>query len=77
MAAIEVTAAMEIGSTDSHNALCTVFNRCEISSQRLSQPFRDCRRSAEIAWWDYAVSFNIGCTLSSCRQANIDICCCL
>ncbi|HCT62112.1 MAG TPA: abhydrolase domain-containing 18, partial [Acidobacterium sp.] len=61
----------------SHNALCTLFNRFGISALRLSKPFHDIRRPAELERSDYAVSANIGRTLAACRQAVVDIRCCL
>ena len=61
----------------SHNALCAVFNRMGISALRLSKPYHDIRRPAELERSDYAVSANIGRTISACRQAVVDIRCCL
>jgi hypothetical protein len=61
----------------SHNALCTMFNRMGISALRLSKPYHDIRRPAELERSDYAVSANIGRTISACRQAVVDIRCCL
>ena len=61
----------------SHNALCSVFNRFGVSALRLSKPYHDIRRPAELARADYAVSANVGRTISSCRQAVIDIRCCI
>jgi hypothetical protein len=61
----------------SHNALCAIFNRMGISALRLSQPYHDIRRPAELERSDYAVSANVGRTLSACRQAVVDIRCCL
>src|SRR5579863_3391708 len=61
----------------SHNSLCTIFNRMGISALRLSKPYHDIRRPAELERSDYAVSANIGRTLSACRQAVVDIRCCL
>ena len=61
----------------SHNALCEVFNRMGISALRLSKPYHDIRRPAELERSDYAVSANIGRTISACRQAVVDIRCCL
>jgi hypothetical protein len=61
----------------SHNALCSVFNRFGISSLRLSKPYHDIRRPAELARADYAVSANVGRTIASCRQAVVDIRCCI
>ncbi|MGC8549513.1 MAG: alpha/beta hydrolase family protein [Acidobacteriaceae bacterium] len=61
----------------SHNALCTLFNRFGISALRLSKPYHDIRRPAELERSDYAVSANIGRTIAACRQAVVDIRCCL
>src|SRR6185312_5327113 len=61
----------------SHNALCTLFNRFGISALRLSKPYHDIRRPAELERSDYAVSSNIGRTLAACRQAVVDIRCCV
>jgi hypothetical protein len=61
----------------SHNSLCTIFNKMGISALRLSQPYHDIRRPAELERSDYAVSANIGRTISACRQAVVDIRCCL
>ena len=61
----------------SHNSLCTLFNRIGVSALRLSKPYHDIRRPTELERADYAVSANIGRTLSACRQAVVDIRCCL
>jgi len=61
----------------SHNALCTLFNRFGISALRLSQPYHDIRRPAELERSDYAVSSNIGRTIATCQQAVIDVRSCL
>jgi hypothetical protein len=61
----------------SHNALCTLFNRFGISALRLSKPYHDIRRPSELERSDYAVSSNIGRTISACRQAVIDIRSCI
>ena len=60
-----------------HNALCTMFNRFGVSALRLSKPYHDIRRPSELERSDYAVSANIGRTISACRQAVVDIRCCL
>ncbi|HVN94061.1 MAG TPA: hypothetical protein VMT38_10205 [Terracidiphilus sp.] len=60
-----------------HNALCRLFNRMGVSALRLSKPYHDIRRPAELERSDYAVSANIGRTLSAARQAVVDIRCCL
>ena len=61
----------------SHNALCTLFNRMGISALRLSKPFHDVRRPAELERSDYAFSSNLGRTIAACRQAVADIRSCL
>ena len=61
----------------SHNALCSLFNRFGVSALRLSKPYHDIRRPAELERSDYAVSSNIGRTLGAARQAVVDIRCCL
>jgi hypothetical protein len=61
----------------SHNALCRIFNRMGISALRLSKPYHDIRRPAELERSDYAVSANVGRTISACRQAVVDIRCCI
>jgi hypothetical protein len=61
----------------SHNALCSLFNRFGISALRLSKPYHDIRRPAELERSDYAVSSNIGRTIAACRQAVVDIRSCL
>src|SRR3954470_6210757 len=60
-----------------HNALCTMFNRMGISALRLSKPYHDIRRPTELERSDYAVSANIGRNISACRQAVVDIRCCI
>ena len=61
----------------SHNALCTLFNRFGISALRLSKPYHDIRRPAELERSDYAVSSNVGRTTEACRQAVVDIRSCI
>jgi dienelactone hydrolase len=61
----------------SHNALCAIFNKFGVSALRLSKPYHDIRRPSELERSDYAVSANIGRTLSACRQAVVDIRCCI
>jgi hypothetical protein len=60
-----------------HNALCEIFNRFGISCLRLSKPYHDIRRPAELERSDYAVSANIGRTMAACQQGVVDIrsCC--
>ena len=57
----------------SHNALCEIFNLFGVSALRLSKPYHDIRRPAELERSDYAVSSNVGRTIASCRQAVVDI----
>ena len=61
----------------SHNALCTLFNHFGISCLRLSKPYHDIRRPAELERSDYAVSSNVGRTTQACRQAVVDIRSCI
>jgi dienelactone hydrolase len=61
----------------SYSALCRVMNWMGIAVLRLSMPYHDIRRPAEIDRADYAVSANIGRTLDSVRQGVIDVRCCL
>ena len=57
----------------SHNALCDMFLKFGVSSLRLSKPYHDVRRPAELERSDYAVSANVGRTTAACRQAVIDV----
>ncbi|MGA3033958.1 MAG: alpha/beta hydrolase family protein [Terracidiphilus sp.] len=61
----------------SHNSLCTLFNRMGVSALRLSMPYHDIRRPEELERADYAVSANVGRNISACRQAVVEIRCCL
>jgi len=61
----------------SHNSLCGILNRLGISALRLSMPYHDIRRPAEIRRADYAVSANIGRTIDAARQGVLDLRCCL
>jgi len=61
----------------SHNVLCALFNRFGISALRLSKPYHDIRRPAELERADYAVSANLARTIAACRQAVVDIRACL
>jgi hypothetical protein len=61
----------------SHNALCEIFNRFGISCLRLSKPYHDIRRPAELERSDYAVSANLGRTMAATRQAVVDIRACV
>ncbi len=59
-----------------YTALCQMLNWLGIAVLRLSMPYHDIRRPAEILRADYAVSSNIGRTIDACRQAVIDVRCC-
>ncbi len=61
----------------SHNALCPFFNTLGVSALRLSKPYHDIRRPAELERSDFAVSSNLGRTVAACRQAVVDIRSCL
>ncbi|MFC6645948.1 alpha/beta hydrolase family protein [Granulicella cerasi] len=61
----------------SHNAFCEMFKWWGISSLRLSKPYHDARRPAELERSDYAVSANVGRTLEANRQAVADIRSCI
>jgi dienelactone hydrolase len=61
----------------SYSSLCRVLNWMGIAVLRLSMPYHDIRRPAEIDRADYAVSANIGRTLDAVRQGVIDARCCL
>jgi dienelactone hydrolase len=56
-----------------YTSLCRLLNKLGIAVLRLSVPYHDIRRPAEIRRADYAVSANIGRTLDSCRQGVIDV----
>jgi len=60
-----------------YTGLCRVLNLMGISVLRLSMPYHDVRMPADTRRADYAVSANIGRTLDACRQAVIDVRCCL
>ena len=60
-----------------YTGLCRVLNWLGVAVLRLSMPYHDIRMPAETSRADYAVSANIGRTLDACRQAVIDVRCCL
>ena len=55
-----------------HVGLCRLINRFGISALRLTLPYHDARRPAELRRADYIVSSNIGRTAQVCRQAVLD-----
>ncbi len=60
-----------------YTGLCRVLNMMGIAVLRLTMPYHDIRMPADTRRADYAVSANIGRTLDACRQAVIDVRCCL
>ena len=62
---------------ESHNTLCRGFNLLGIAALRLSMPYHDVRMPAELSRADYAVSANVGRTISAARQAVLDVRSCL
>jgi dienelactone hydrolase len=61
----------------SYVSLCRALNLLGIAVLRMSMPYHDSRRPAEIQRADYAVSANIGRTLDAVRQGVVDVRCCL
>ena len=57
---------------DSHVEACRIFNWLGISALRLTMPYHEERRPAELERADYLVSTDIGRTLQSMRQAVLD-----
>jgi dienelactone hydrolase len=57
---------------ESHVDLCRVFNRLGISALRLTLPYHEARRPADLERADYLVSSNVGRTIQSVRQAVLD-----
>lgn len=57
---------------DGHVGLCRLLNRFDLSALRLTLPYHDARRPAELGRADYIVSANIGRTVQACRQAVMD-----
>jgi dienelactone hydrolase len=62
---------------ESHNTLCRGFNLLGIAALRLSMPYHDVRMPAGLSRADYAVSANVGRTISAARQAVADVRSCL
>lgn len=57
---------------ESHIELCHVLNRLGISALRLTMPYHEERKPAELERADHLVSSNIGRTIQSVRQAVLD-----
>jgi hypothetical protein len=55
-----------------HVGLCRLLNQFRISALRLTLPYHDDRRPADLRRADYIVSANIGRTAQVCRQAVLD-----
>jgi dienelactone hydrolase len=57
---------------DSHVEACRIFNFLGISALRLTMPYHEDRRPAELQRADHLVSSNIGRSIQSMRQAVLD-----
>ena len=57
---------------DSHVEACRIFNFLGISALRLTMPYHENRRPAELQRADHLVSSNIGRSIQSMRQAVLD-----
>jgi len=57
---------------DSHVEACRIFNFLGIAALRLTLPYHEVRRPAELERADHLVSTNIGRTIQSMRQAVLD-----
>lgn len=57
---------------ESHVEACRIFNFIGMSALRLTLPYHDQRRPAELQRADHLVSTNIGRTIQSMRQAVLD-----
>jgi dienelactone hydrolase len=57
---------------EGHVGLCQLFARFGITALRLSMPYHDVRRPANLKRAEYIVSSNIGRTLQANRQAVLD-----
>jgi dienelactone hydrolase len=57
---------------DGHVALCRLLNRFGMSALRLTLPYHDARRPAELNRADFIVSANVARTVQVCRQAVLD-----
>jgi hypothetical protein len=57
---------------ESHVALCRILTRLGIAALRLTLPYHEDRRPAELERADYLVSSNVARTLQSMRQAVVD-----
>jgi dienelactone hydrolase len=55
-----------------HVGLCRLLTRLGMSALRLTLPYHDARRPAELHRADYIVSANIARTTQACRQAVMD-----
>jgi dienelactone hydrolase len=62
---------------ESHNGLGRLFNWMGVAALRLSMPYHDVRKPAEIERADYSVSANIGRTIDAARQGILDVRACL
>jgi hypothetical protein len=58
---------------ESHYGLCRLLQRMGISALRLSLPYHDRRRPAQLERAEYLVGPNLGRTIASTRQAVLDV----
>jgi dienelactone hydrolase len=59
-------------NAEGHVGLCRLFARIGLTAVRLSLPYHETRRPAELSRADYIVSANVGRTLHANRQAVLD-----
>jgi dienelactone hydrolase len=59
-------------NAEGHVGLCRLFARFGLTAVRLSLPYHEARRPADLARADYIVSANIGRTIHANRQAVLD-----
>ncbi|OFW05716.1 MAG: hypothetical protein A3H96_11720 [Acidobacteria bacterium RIFCSPLOWO2_02_FULL_67_36] len=57
---------------DGHVGLCQLLNKFDLTALRLSLPYHDARKPADLERADYIVSPNVGRTAQVCRQAVLD-----
>jgi hypothetical protein len=60
-------------NTEGHVGLCRLFARFGLTALRLSLPYHDRRRPAELERADFIVSSNVGRTAQVNRQAVLDV----
>lgn len=58
---------------ESHVGLCRLLNYAGLTALRLTLPYHEKRKPAELERSDYLVSPNIGRTIQACRQAVLEV----